>query len=333
MGDYSNNVVEELIEKNLKLQSTVNELKVLNTQLLSEKSEETNREYAWSGDLGNWYLNATTKTITYNPVVLIPLGFSNDELVNTVQFESFIQGLQKNEQKKMRAVLTEFLDKEGDYFETEFRLCSKKGNWRWFYIRGKITQRDKQNQPLLLSGIMFDITSRKCKEKKLEHKNKILVRDMMTDYLTGILNRRAIMTVLEKNLYRSEITQKRVSIAILDIDYFKQINDTKGHNYGDYVLIEVSKLLKKNLREKDSVGRYGGEEFIVVLPDTTSSEALTIIDRMRKTVEEFHFKGEEKVTVCGGIKEFDNEILSDFINQADMKLYQAKKAGKNCIMV
>lgn len=88
----------------------------------------------------------------------------------------------------------------------------------------------------------------------------------------------------------------------------------------------------EKLKKKDSVGRYGGKKFIVVLPDTTSSEALTIIDRMRKTVEKYQFKGEEKVTVCSGIKEFDNEILSDFINQADMKLYQAKKAGKNCIM-
>lgn len=331
MGDYSNNTLEELINKNLQLENTINELEVLNTQLLSEKSEESNREYAWSGNLGNWYLNTNTKKITYNPTILIPLGFQKEELTHAIQFDAFIQSLQANERKKIIAALTNFLENKNTYFENEFRLQSKKGKWNWFYIRGSITQWDENQQPLLVSGIMFDITSRKKKEKELEYKNKVLIKDTLTDYLTGILNRRAIMTVMEKNVYRYEITQKNVCIAILDIDSFKQINDTKGHSYGDYVLVEVAKILKNNLRKKDSIGRYGGEEFMVVLPETKAKEALDIINRIRRIIENHVFESGVKVTICGGIKEFDDEVLSEFINQADMNLYQAKNDGKNCV--
>lgn len=333
MRDYPIDTLEKVMGKNLELQNKINELEVLNTQLLSEKSEETNREYIWSGDLGNWYLNTLTKTITCNPVILIPLGLESDELTYTVQFDSLIQALHKNDRKKMSTILTKFLEKKDDYFETEFRLRSRKENWNWFYIRGKITQWDKYNQPVLLSGIMFDINSRKNKEKELECKNKDLTRDALTDYLTGILNRRAIMTVMEKNVGYFKITQKDVSVAILDIDSFKHINDTKGHSYGDYVLIEVSKILKKNLRKKDSIGRYGGEEFMIVLSDTKACEALAIIEKIRIIIEKHLFEEEVQVTISGGIKEFNNEFLSDFINQADMKLYQAKKAGRNRIII
>lgn len=84
--------------------------------------------------------------------------------------------------------------------------------------------------------------------------------------------------------------QKNVCISILDIDPFKQINDTKDHSYGDYVLVEVAKILRNNLRKKDSIGRYGGEEFMVVLPEIKAKEALDIINRIRRTIEKHVLK-------------------------------------------
>lgn len=117
---------------------------------------------------------------------------------------------------------------------------------------------------------------------------------------------------------------------MFDIDFFKCINDTYGHQTGDVVLAEVASALKSAVRETDFLGRYGGEEFLVVLPETELEIALNIGERIRKNIEALSFSEKDlRVTISGGLKEFKQGDASDLIKEADELLYMAKRKGRN----
>lgn len=127
-------------------------------------------------------------------------------------------------------------------------------------------------------------------------------------------------------------------IVFLDIDYFKKVNDTYGHNFGDEVLIWFSKLLKDNLREVDIVGRYGGEEFIVILKDTSIKDGYNTFARILRLANEYEWKNEDlKVTFSGAILEVSHKRMNirilDLIDKVDKKMYQAKEQGRNRILI
>lgn len=154
----------------------------------------------------------------------------------------------------------------------------------------------------------------------------------VVDKLTSVYNRRYFMTLLEKQLEKDEI----VSLILTDIDDFGKYNNTHGHPQGDELLKEISELFKNNLRADDIVGRYGGEEFIMMIPKLKTNEAAEITKRIKEAVEDYKFEGGEtqprgKVTVSLGLVTcMDNKISSkDLIKEADDALYKAKKSGKN----
>jgi len=161
---------------------------------------------------------------------------------------------------------------------------------------------------------------------------------LKVDPLTGLLNRRVLPFILRDVLELSMYTEAPFSIAMIDIDDFKKINDTYGHLFGDKVLREVAKTIKKNLRRSDYVFRYGGEEFLTLMPSTELKDAVKVLEKVRKEVEEtpICWKGEEtKVTISVGIcSDVYNGSKSpeDYINCADQKLYIAKKTGKNKVV-
>lgn len=134
-------------------------------------------------------------------------------------------------------------------------------------------------------------------------------------------------------MVKSAIERKHLAIAMLDIDNFKKLNDTKGHVYGDYVLKEVAKSLSLTLSGHGCVGRYGGEEFLVVLPQKSREETEQLLNNCRKAVIGNEFLKNEWVTVSGGFTLFDHhDSLEEFIKEADNYLYQAKNSGKNKIV-
>lgn len=139
------------------------------------------------------------------------------------------------------------------------------------------------------------------------------------DELTGILNRRGVLSRIKD--------VKFGSILFLDVDRFKKINDTYGHEFGDFVLSEIGKILKETYRKSDIVGRWGGEEFIVVLPETPYEDALKLAEKLRKIIENHDFKG-VKVTISIGVSEYTGDI-EDSLKRADKALYDAKNSGRN----
>lgn len=154
----------------------------------------------------------------------------------------------------------------------------------------------------------------------------------LTDALTGLYNRRHFNAELEREFMRSKRYGGDLCIAIIDIDFFKKINDTYGHLCGDYVLKEVAYLILENFRKTDMVFRYGGEEFVVLMTETSLENSLIPLERLRKTIENnnFIFKGEKiKVTISIGAETNHTESTEEFLNNADKALYKAKQNGRN----
>ena len=153
------------------------------------------------------------------------------------------------------------------------------------------------------------------------------------DGLTGINNKRYLMETLEREIPRARRHERPLSVVMFDIDHFKHINDNYGHLAGDYVLKELANLVKSRLRPDDILGRYGGEEFAAILPETQLSGAASIADDLRRRIEErrFVFEGEAiPVTVSLGCSELAGEMdVLALIKIADEKLYEAKRGGRN----
>ncbi|KGI38574.1 hypothetical protein LA33_10010 [Clostridium tetani ATCC 9441] len=162
-------------------------------------------------------------------------------------------------------------------------------------------------------------------------KNKFLKEISMEDCLTKVYNYRTIIEIIERQIKYSNCKGETFCILMIDIDDFKSVNDNFGHVFGDEILIKISKEIKKNIRKNDYVGRFGGEEFIIIFNNTKLSEAIRISERIRKSIEGLEFFRSLKITISGGVKEYSNESCKEIIDAADNFLYKAKGLGKNRI--
>ena len=174
----------------------------------------------------------------------------------------------------------------------------------------------------------------KVKEEAAEEALANLHHLAVTDGLTQILNRKSISDILIKEISRSVRYEKKLSILMFDIDFFKKVNDNYGHQAGDRVLVEITRAVGKTLREIDMIGRYGGEEFLVIFPETELANAYIISNRIRETVENmvWGFGDNVRITISGGVVENFGEDSDRMIRRADNLLYYAKENGRNRIM-
>lgn len=163
-----------------------------------------------------------------------------------------------------------------------------------------------------------------------------LLRNKNTDSLTGLYNRQSFESTLQKHYdtlqysNRSDDEKQSDYFAMLDLDFFKDINDDYGHVYGDDVLILFANIMKKTFRDADTLFRYGGEEFALLLRNITEEQAENVLNRFRENVEALHLPLKNKVTVSIGFCAFTNDThLSDIIERADKALYYSKEHGRN----
>jgi diguanylate cyclase (GGDEF)-like protein len=151
------------------------------------------------------------------------------------------------------------------------------------------------------------------------------------DHLTRIDTRGVLLEKITEEHKRYLRYKRPYSIIIIDIDHFKNINDHHGHLAGDAVLRTLSELIKNHLRTSDAFGRYGGEEFIILLPETALKEAVLVAENIRQLIQNHDFPGPEKITISMGVAETHPAILEidELIEKADKCLYQAKATGRN----
>jgi len=174
---------------------------------------------------------------------------------------------------------------------------------------------------------------------ELIHAKQVTEHLAQTDKLTGLYNRRYFIEALDKEIIRSKRFFKPISLILMDIDYFGKYNNNMGHPMGDVLLKKIAGLFKAYVRSVDVVGRYGGEEFIVILPECDEPDASIIAERLRKAIEIEKFEGGEgqpdgKVTVSVGCLTSRDLNLSseELIKETDKALYQAKDTGRNKVV-
>lgn len=171
------------------------------------------------------------------------------------------------------------------------------------------------------------------KNTELEKKNSELNDLTMRDSMTNLLNHKNSLRRLREEVDRAKRINYPLSVAMIDLDNFKLVNDNYGHQTGDEVLIQVAKVLTENCRSTDTVGRYGGEEFIIIMPDTNSGDAALLMRRVQRCIEETSFKEGIHITLSCGISELHGESVHGILKASDVMLYEAKKNGKNRVEV
>lgn len=187
---------------------------------------------------------------------------------------------------------------------------------------------------VVLLAFVMRLRSVRRFNKILSEKNIQLEQLSQTDHLTGLYNRLKTDEVIKSEIARADRYGGSFSVMIFDIDLFKQINDSKGHQVGDRVLIQISRLVANNLREPDVLGRWGGEEFMIVSPELDAAGAALLAEKLRALIEDYVFPEQVKVTVSFGVAEYHMGDSPDvLLSRADKLLYEAKSAGRNLVKV
>lgn len=240
---------------------------------------------------------------------------------------------------------------EVDQYRGEKRLVRKDGSVFWGDLSASMLRDGKDTVSVILT-FLIDITDRKLAEDKLQASNERLeaqlaenrvlqekLRDLaVRDPLTSLFNRRYMEETLRRELSRSAREDQPLSLVMIDIDHFKQLNDTYGHPAGDLVLKELAALLLRHLRSEDIVCRFGGEEFVAILPGAPLLTAAQRAESWRLAFQELHIVYEDQVltsTLSMGIAEYPRHgaTSEDLLFQADSAMYMAKRAGRNRVMV
>jgi diguanylate cyclase (GGDEF)-like protein len=212
----------------------------------------------------------------------------------------------------------------GTPLATRFRFRLPDRRCRWIAIRA---QPEPLEAGVLWHGMLIDITEQMAEEARLRQLSD-------TDDLTGLANRRKLIARLNEATSQSNRHGTQLSLMLLDIDHFKQVNDTLGHLRGDQLLIDVAALCRQLLRQEDTIGRLGGDEFAMVLPFTPLARCRLLADRLRQRIIEHDFGTlPNQITVSIGLAEYRlGESQDSLIERADRGLYAAKHRGRNRVM-
>ncbi len=221
----------------------------------------------------------------------------------------------------------------GREYDIEYRVLQPDGSWRWVHDRA-YPIRDEQGRIVQVFGIAQDVTERKEATMALLVKSEKLLNQACRDPLTGLLNRRGLERVLARETARTRRSGGHLTAALADCDDFKAVNDAAGHVGGDAVLVEIARRIESSVRATDYVARVGGDEFIVLLPDTDQDEAGQVVDRMRREICEQPFRaggGDLRVSLSLAVCELTEgeDSLESILAGAKGALVRSKRNGKN----
>lgn len=277
------------------------------------------------------------------------LGYDRAELEPTL--EGYLRLIHPEDSAKFRASLESHVRGETSDFMCEFRVRSKDGGWRWLLSRGRLWSR-APGAPRHVIGTHTDITARKVAEVAMSRANTKLhsqideirtlqmrlAEQAVRDPLTGLFNRRYLDGTLEREVARARREGHPLSIVMLDVDHFKRLNDSYGHQAGDEVLKALGDLLRADTRAEDIACRYGGEEFLVLLPSMPLETAKERAERWRSQLEQHDFVFGNfplSVTASFGVSGYPHhgKTPDELTRAADTALYSAKNNGRNRVEI
>jgi diguanylate cyclase (GGDEF)-like protein/PAS domain S-box-containing protein len=271
-----------------------------------------------------------------NPKYTAMTGFAFDDVLGKTSPNTFGSGEAHSE------IHSEHWQISGSAREWHGEMLNRKKNGASYWEAVSISPITDLNGTIThLIIVTEDITARKEAEEKIKRLNAGLEELAMTDYLTNLYNRRYFMQRGEEDLKRTKRSNQPLALLMMDIDEFKNVNDTYGHEAGDMALQQVAAALKSSLREVDILGRMGGEEFAVLLPNTSLVEAVPLAERVRHVIAATPIEilsGDSHITITitisMGVAAFTKEIstIDDLLRNADAALYQAKRNGRNRVI-
>ena len=302
---------------------------------------------------GIWDWNATTGYVYRNPGWYEMLGYSRDSLENNVfTWESVIHS---EDYPRVMALFDDYISQRSPLYRAEYRCRKEDGTYLWIEDRGYIIARNPDGSVARMVGAHRDIHTRKCSIERLQKRNQSLealvaertlelsrVNQQLQiqldenrslaerDALTRIANRYRLEKCLLEECDRAERFRVPLALVAMDIDDFKPVNDRYGHGVGDQTLIGVAERLESCVRTTDLLARWGGDEFMVVLPASNLDTAKELAERIRRAIKQSPIVNDLNVTLSLGIVERRmGESPAALVARADRALYRSKAAGKD----
>ncbi|MFP3447737.1 diguanylate cyclase domain-containing protein [Pseudomonas sp. SIMBA_067] len=304
---------------------------------------------------GIWDWNANTGYVYRNPGWYAMLGYASHSMANSVlTWESVIH---PEDYPRVMAHFEAYINKRNERYLIEYRCRCQDGNYIWIEDSGYIIGQNADGSVARMLGAHRNIDAGKRLVAQLEQKNQSLecqvaerTRELSwvnqqlqrqldenlelaeRDALTRIANRYRLEKSLQTECERAQRFRQPLSLIAMDMDDFKPINDRYGHARGDAALVLVADNLRTCLRELDVLARWGGDEFVIVLPQTTLGEALDVAAGLRQVMEQLEPVGDCRLTLSYGVVQWqEGEDQHALLARADKALYRAKAAGKNAI--
>ncbi|MCX4190835.1 sensor domain-containing diguanylate cyclase [Methylophaga sp. OBS3] len=304
---------------------------------------------------GIWFWHADTGYVYRSPGWYTMLGYNPHSLDNTVfTWESVIH---TDDYPKVMKHFEQYIAGSIDAYLIEYRCRTKRNDFIWIRDQALIIDRAEDGSVSRMIGAHHDIDAEKSLDQvdkyqsqnlqniidertaELYRINKLLTqkaaeaeRNATTDYLTSLSNRFNFEKCLETEIARAKRFQEAIALIVFDLDNFKQINDRHGHPTGDEVLISVGKVLHASVREIDVASRWGGDEFALLLPNTSLDQAMAVAEKLRVSITEVMQQLDLNSSASFGVVELlKDESKLDFLRRADNALYQSKNAGRNTV--
>lgn len=314
---------------------------------LSQALEENQRYVKQLDDaingagIGCWDFFPQEEKIVINKAWVTQKKYQDAEFRKSDElFSELIGGLSKwrelvhpDDLEITKLTLQRHLDGNTELYNAQFRMICGDGEWRWVHDCGKVFEWDEQGKPVRMNGVHIDITAAKHLESRIQH----LLR---TDALTNVMNRRYFESHVDQILFECRRDSNYIAFLLLDIDYFKQFNDTYGHLAGDRSLRALGDVINASLqREGDACFRLGGEEFAVIYQVDSKETALEIAQKVKDKIEDLQIPHQKNtaspyLTVSMGLwcgKVGQTLDVGEIYRSADTLLYSAKAAGRNTI--
>ena len=275
-------------------------------------------------------LTADGKVVRINDTELSWLGYARDEIVGKLRFPDL---LTPASQEIFRKKFPQFMA-DGEIRDVELELRRKDGSFLPVSVSATAV-RDAAGEYVMSRSTVFDITERRRVEQVLRESEAAIRAMALTDALTGLANRRRLDETLRTEIQRVRRYGGRLTAIMTDLDHFKRINDEHGHQVGDAVLQEFARIIRSHCRDTDLAARFGGEEFMILMPEVGAIDAQACAERIRAALAQTIVTPlPQPSTASFGIAELLPDETADFLlRRVDKALYRGKAAGRNCVVV